>query len=179
MQISLSLPTKNYILNLKKTLIYLILVLVLFNSMGYYFLFELNKINARREIQSIIQQHPAKMTILTIVDVENDREFHRIDRKEFRYKGTMFDIVREIKTGNTTVFICLHDTRESNLVAGLKRINQNKIHLAMWDQLVMIFLSQPANELNAAFSCNLIFPRIDISLKSSALPKWSPPPEFS
>jgi hypothetical protein len=146
--------------------------------MGYYFFFELNKNAARREMQAIIQQ-PSQLTILTIADVENDQEFQRLDHKEIRYKGTMFDILREIKTGHKTVFICVHDVKETRLVAGLKRINQNRVYLNMWDEQVMIFLSCPSIDLTSSFLRELIFPNIDISLKSSILPTWSPPPENS
>ena len=127
----------------------------------------------------MIQRNPSKLTVLTMVNVDKDKEFQRIHKKEFRYKGEMYDIVREIKTGHTTVFICTHDTKESKLFAGLKRINQNKQHLAVWNQLVMIFLSKPFLDLNPLLSGELIFPEIEILLKSAILQIWGPPPELS
>jgi hypothetical protein len=166
-------------LDLKKALIYSILILFLFNSLGYYLLFELHKYEIKKEMQAMIQKHPSKMTILTIADVENNQEFHRIDKKEFRYKGAMYDIVREIKTGQTTVFICIHDAKESELLAGLKRETQNKIHLVRWDHLIMIFLPVPTIKPISFELTDLIFPNINFTLTSPFLGTWSPPPEFS
>jgi hypothetical protein len=164
---------------LKKALVFSLLILFLFNSIGYYFLFELNKYMARKEMKAAIQRNPAKMIILTIADAENDRDFCRIDKKEFRYKGEMYDIVRENKTGQKTVFTCLHDTKESRLFAGLKREAQNKSHFAMWYNLNMIVFSESAIDLNPQLMGDWRYPRIAISLKSSMLSTWCPPPEFS
>ena len=69
--------------------------------------------------------------------------------------------------------------KESKLLAGLKRAAQNKLHLAVWDHLIMIVMPFPCVDLNILSENSLIFPRIDITLKSSMLPTWSPPPEFS
>lgn|GEM_PF-367161 len=165
--------------DLKKILIYFILLLFLFNSMGYYFLFELNKHLARQEIQTLIQRHPKKLMVLTIVNVANDKEFQWIHKKEFRYKGEMYDIVREVKSGQTTVFICLHDVKESKLFAGLKRVNHDKHHCAAWDHHVMIFLTAPFFDLSLLSQNELIFPDLEISLISPMLQPWSPPPEYS
>ena len=130
-------------------------------------------------MQTMIQRYPSKLTVVTIFNPGNDPEFQRIDEKEFRYKGRMYDVLHETKTGGTTVFICLPDAKESLLFAGLKRVNQNKLHLALWDQVVLILLSQPSCDYSPSYTNTLIFPRIDITLKSSMLPTWSPPPELS
>jgi hypothetical protein len=91
----------------------------------------------------------------------------------------MYDVVREIKTGPKTTFICIHDAKESRLFAGLKSVNRNKILFTMWDHLVIIFVVAPIIDLSPALSGNFIFPQSDITLKSSKLPTWSPPPEYS
>jgi hypothetical protein len=147
--------------------------------MGYYILFELNKQIVRKEMQSVILQKSEKLITLTIADAAHDPDFQRIHKKEFRYKGSMYDIVCEIKSGSKTVFICVHDAKESKLFAGLKRVNQNKHHFALWDHLNLVFFSEHSIDLNPSFSGSLIFPRINITLKSSTLQTWSPPPEFS
>jgi hypothetical protein len=147
--------------------------------MGYYFLFELNKHLARAEMQSVISQHREKITVIRIADVESNKDFQRIHQKEFRYKGEMYDVVREIKSGITTVFICVHDVKEARLFAGLKRVNQNKVHIAAWPHVVMIFISYPTVEISPGITATLIYPRIDAALISTELPTWSPPPEFS
>jgi len=168
-----------YLLNLKKPLAFLILLVILFNSIGYYLLFEVRKYVVKKEIQTAIQHHSSKMVILKIDHPEKDREFQWIDKKEFRYKGAMYDIVREKTTGHTTVFVCIHDVKETGLYAGLKRETKNKDHLALWDHHVMIFLSIPAIELNITQCSELMFPKLEISFNSPTLGTWSPPPELT
>ncbi|MCX6266993.1 MAG: hypothetical protein NTW16_06495 [Bacteroidetes bacterium] len=163
---------------MKRVFAFTFLIIFLFNSMGYYFLFELNKYLARTEMQTRIQLKQSKLLVLQIVDVASDADFRWIDHKEFRYKGVMFDVVREIKSGRTSVFICTIDTKESNLAAGLNRINQNRKHIALWGEQIMIFLQTPSCDLSTLYAGDLMFARTDISLKSHLLPTWSPPPEI-
>ncbi len=179
MQISLSLRSKFEELTLKKAVIYSILFIFLFNSMGYYFLFEMNRNIVRKEMQAAIREHSSKLKILTISDVPGSRDFHRINANEFMYKGYMYDVLHEVKTGNKTVFICLHDTKESKLLADFKRVHGNKRLLAIGDHFTMIYTTFPTIDLTSSFSGNLIFPCINSNLKSSILQIWSPPPEYS
>ena len=62
-------------------------------------------------MRSVILRHPSKLISISVDDVRQNAEFRRIDRKEFIYKGIMYDIVRELKNGNKVVFICVQDTR--------------------------------------------------------------------
>jgi hypothetical protein len=130
-------------------------------------------------MQSLIRRHDSKLTVLEIADVSQNRDFQRIDKKEFRYKGFMYDIVHELKTRDKTVFICIHDAKESKLFSGLKRASQNKAHLSIWNHLNMVFYSEQPFDLEPELSGNLLFPKIEISAKSSILKTWSPPPEDS
>lgn len=164
---------------MRKALIYSILALFLYNSMGYYLLFEMNRRSARKVMQSAMEIHSARPVMLKIADPLNDKEFRRIDHKEFMYKGELYDIVREIKTGNTTVFICLHDARETKLYAGLKRVNQINAAKAFWNQMSLYIYSESGIDVEPLFSGMLIFSTLDIPLKSLQLPTWSPPPELS
>ncbi len=168
-----------HLLNLKKSLAFLILLVLLFNSIGYYLLFEVKRHVIKKEMQAAIQHRSSKMVILKIDHPEKDREFQRIDKKEFRYKGAMYDIVREISTGNTTVFVCIHDVKETGLFAGLKQEPKNRDHPALWDHQVMIFSSIPAIELNMDGFSELLFPKLEISINSPTLGTWSPPPELA
>ncbi len=164
---------------MKKVLVYCLLTVILFNSAGYYLLFELHKYQIKKEMKAIIQSNPANFTILKIDDVENDKEFRWVHKKEFRYKGSMYDIVRMKKNGNTTVFICIHDTRESKLFAGLQRETENKRHVALLDQVVLFFSPYPVFQITTAQMAELIFPVIHVALTTPLLIPWYPPPKLS
>ncbi len=128
-------------------------------------------------MQKRIQHQPAKLTMLRIENVASDTDFQRIDHKEFRYKGFMYDIVREIKTGQTTVFFCLPDNKETSLFARLNRVNQNRPHFVPLDHINMIFCVINDKDFNTWITGHFMFTVIPILVKSCMLPIWSPPPE--
>ena len=155
----------------------MVLFLFLVNSTGYYFLFELNRYFARQDMQGQMHDHPEQFLVFSLDQMTRARGFHRLDTNEFSYQGALYDIKREIKTGHSTVFICLHDVRESKLFAGLNRIHQNKLHLACWDHFTMIYIAVPSNEIIPSEAGNLVFPIIDISIPPSFVKTLNPPPE--
>ena len=179
MQISLSLPAKNYFSDLKIVTAYIILLVFLFNSVGYYLLFELDKLLIRKEMAAVIHDSQLPLIILRITDAKRDHDFHRTDKGEIEYKGSFYDVVREIGKGDDRVFICLHDSREEGLFAGLKKAQFHKIFLALWEHLTTIAISEKPLIVNNASPAELTFPRFSISLQSSWLQTWSPPPRIS
>ncbi len=130
-------------------------------------------------MQSVIQMHPVNLTILNITNADRNPDFRRIDKREIKYKGKLYDVVREISNGHTTVFYCLHDSKEENIFAGLKKAHYHKLYLALWEHLINIAFPESAVSVNHTSFSELTYPHITISLKSSLLPTWSPPPEYS
>ena len=126
-----------------------------------------------------IQKDPVHLIILKIVNADGNHDFRRIDDHEIEYKGKLYDFVREIEHGHTSVFICLHDSREESLFAGLKKAQFHKLLLALWDHIVKIAFPDSTIIVENISFAELIFPHITISLKSSLLSTWSPPPEIS
>jgi hypothetical protein len=165
--------------NLKRVCVYIVLCAFLFNIMGYYFLFELNRTLARSEMNSIMMKKSHKYIILTVPDVRNNREFSRIDKKEFRYRDHLYDVISEIKKGKTSVFLCVQDTRETNLLTGLRGLSQNKLLLEHWSHLTLLFISDGSIDIVPDFGTEVGFLVNDIPLDSSLIPTWSPPPELS
>jgi hypothetical protein len=164
---------------LKKILVYLLLFLFLFNSMGYYFVFELHKYRVKKEMQTLADKCAVALTILKIADAEYDREFQRIDKKEIRYKGALYDVIKEIQTGGTTIFYCIHDKKEENLLAAMKTVNSNMLLLSLWDHVIKIAIPPSDNFLTDRSPVKLFFPQISFPLPSFLLATWSPPPELS
>ena len=54
-----------------------------------------------------------------------DRNIHWKEKgKEFRYNGNMYDVVRTLKKGDTTIYYCYADVRESKLISEIdKQVN--------------------------------------------------------
>jgi hypothetical protein len=151
----------------------------LFNTLGYYFVFELYKFYVKKEIQTLTHKGSAELTILEVADTQHDPGFQRVEKKEIRYNGSLYDVIKEIQTGTTTIFYCIHDTKEENLLATMKTVNKNKFLLSLWDHVIKIAI--PHFEMPAANPSTLIliFYQSSVSLHSALLSKWSPPPELS
>jgi hypothetical protein len=164
---------------LKKALVYIFLALFLLNTTGYYYLFEINRQIAKKTMERAIRKTGEDLLVFIFQDVKMEKDFQRVGRKEFRYKGAMYDIVREIRKGSQTTFVCKHDARESALNAGLGRLAQNKLYFTCLDQMNLLFEPGSVVEYPPYVTSELVFPLVDFPLQSSFVSEWSPPPEFS
>ncbi len=179
MSISLSLPIIYLKMLLKKLFALSLLFFILFNSMGYYILFELDKLMVRKEMNAQISGTSSILICLTINKGEQNTSFHRLGREEIEYNGRLYDVFREVDKGDSKIFFCIPDTKEEQLYAGLKRINHTKQKSSLWDHMVKIALPEGIMPLVYISPDILKFPFLKIQLNSSFLPTWSPPPELS
>ena len=164
---------------MKKTLSYLLLLLFLFNSLGYYFVFELYKFNVKKEMQKRTNIGSVALTILKISDIKADSEFQRVEKKEIRYKGSLYDVIKEVQSGRATIFYCIHDKKEEILLATMNSVNKSKFLLSLWQHLITIAIPPFDNSSTDTFAVNVLFPLISVPLPSVLLRTWSPPPEFT
>ena len=164
---------------MKKIPAYLLLFLFLFNSTGYYFIFELHKYQVKKKIQVHADKSSAALTVIKVSGTEDDPCFQRIEKKEIRFNGSLYDVIKEVRSGETTIFYCIPDKKEENLLSVMKTINKNKFLLSLWDHVIKIAIHHPALPLADPSVSKLLFPRISVSLRSVLLTKWSPPPEVS
>jgi len=112
----------------------------MFNSMGYYFLFELNKLLVKKEMKAFIRQNPRKVTVLKIPDAETNPDLYRVEKREIIFKGNLYDVIREVRKGRITTFYCIFDFKEQNLIAGFKKVFHNKFSQTLLDHLIKIAL---------------------------------------
>lgn len=106
---------------LKRTFSILLLCLFAFNLAGFFFVFKVQQYRIRREIKQYIKQGvPENELALITVTPENENQLDWKHKKEFRYKGTMYDVVRkEIINKTTIIYHCVTDTQETVLFAHL------------------------------------------------------------
>lgn len=158
---------------------YILLFFFLFNSVGYYFIFELYKYHVKKELQTVAAKGSADLTILMITDPDHDREFQRIEKKEIRFKGFLYDVIKEVQSGRTTLFYCIHDRKEENLLATMNTVNNSKFLLSLWQHLIKIAVPPVSVALMDQSPVKILFPHISFKLSSVLLGTWSPPPELS
>lgn len=109
----------------------IILILTLcFNSVGYYGLHLVLKNRIRQEIKiKIKQQVPADELVKIEYTSNNKNDFQWIHSREFRYKGTMYDVVsREHVSENMEILHCVTDHQETQLFKELDNYVQNSMN---------------------------------------------------
>ncbi len=163
----------------KKILAYTLLCLFLFNTMGCFFIFEMNKYLVKREMQEVIRHQNRIFTRLVVPMADFNPDLQRPEKHEIRYKGNMYDVVSEQRCGDAVVFYCIRDHKEEMLLAGLKKVNNTRYSLLLHDHLVKIAL--PLNALILQHPCiTADYPKIFVVKRYSwFLNTWSPPPEIA
>ena len=164
---------------MKKQLASILLFFFLFNSTGYYFIFELYKYHVKKEMQALTAKGSVELTILRITDADHDPGFQRVEKKEIRYKGSLYDVIKEVRSGGTTIFYCIHDKKEEKLLATMNTVNKSKFLMSLWQHLIKIAIPPVNMTLMDQSPVKIVFPHISIALSPVLLGTWSPPPELA
>ncbi len=110
----------------------LLVALLLIQMQGTWLVFKLQQTAIRYEVKQQIKAGVPASDLVTLhiakvwEETPNAR-FEREHSKEFRFDGEMYDIIRSRDEGDTTVYICIHDVKESELFADLERLTVEKI----------------------------------------------------
>ncbi len=90
-----------------------------FNSFGFIFYFLVERENLKEKTNKEIYEKKShnKIEVLTfsLSDYKSGNIVQRIDKKEFRYLGKMYDIVKEEVHAESIEFHCIHDEKEDKL----------------------------------------------------------------
>jgi hypothetical protein len=175
---------------IKKIVAILVLVVFLFNTMGYYFVFEVNKSILRNDMRSLINSGAAQV-MMHLIRIENqgsNRNFKKLDRTEFLYYGQLYDIVSESVKGNVTIYYCINDTHEERLLGNFEKMqnltapagssDRSKQLLSLLQNLITIALVQNPSYLKRPCPVNVKFPLYRIFLTSNSIIPIPRPPEF-
>lgn len=162
----------------RKASAYLLLAIFLFNTTGYYIAFEMTRSMARREMKRELARNPQALVVLKIKNPAKDVDFQRIHAKEFRYKGSMYDVLLETRSGETTVFYCKHDRKETLLYAALKKVTKEKDLQHLLQHFAQPFISIEPTVLSSPDAGCFAFPVHRVTFGSAPLIQPSPPPEF-
>lgn len=165
--------------------------LLLIQMQGTWLVFKLQQTAIRHEVKQQIKAGvPASdLVVLRIAKVweeTHNARFEREHSKEFRFHGEMYDIIHSRDEGDTTVYICIHDVKESGLFADLERLTEEKIDQPInkksresLQQLIAAKYVQKAFSLSFVRSASYIsrWP-MNEQLESENLQVDSPPPKF-
>ena len=110
---------------MRKIISNILLLFVLFQLAGYLLIFKTQQFQIRKDIKYRIKAGipDDELVLITIQNSLLDDKnpiFQWIHKKEFRYNGNMFDIVRKQVYMDSTQFYCLSDHQETQLFANLE-----------------------------------------------------------
>lgn len=94
-------------------------LILLFNYYGYYVWFNVLQHKIRTEIKAMIR-NGIKDAELTVIEVQDGLESNISwikPGKEFTFKGEMFDVVRSKTEHSRTIYYCINDKKEKQLIA--------------------------------------------------------------
>jgi len=105
--------------------IFLIFALISFvlNTVGFVFLFvgakEILRMKTWKEVDEMKSSKRIEVISVPAADPSADGEtgngFQRVNKKEIRFHGKMYDVVREERYNGKLIFYCIHDENEDKL----------------------------------------------------------------
>ncbi len=104
---------------MKRIISIILLVLILFNSNGYFLFFNYLQQNLQQEIKREIRKGlNQKDLTLIVISAKNQKEICWIKKgREFKYQDLMYDVVSFREKGNKMYYYCINDVKEKNLIA--------------------------------------------------------------
>lgn len=112
---------------MKNATVILLLIVFGFNLGGSYVILRMQQHKIRKEIVQQIKNGISESELTCIsVTSENESQLIWKDREEFRYKGTMYDIVHIEVSGKTKIYHCISDAQETKLIDKYNKELQKK-----------------------------------------------------
>ncbi|MEI8005465.1 MAG: hypothetical protein WCI48_04605 [Bacteroidota bacterium] len=166
---------------MKKIIPALLLFAMLFNTAGYYIVYEVNRILMHKEFTSLLKHgcFDHDLTVFSVFNPAADPSFRRVDEREIVYRGNLYDVVKEVPKGKLVTFYCIHDNKEESLLAGMKNTHNNKKAQYLLQHLVTIALPVTNTHAYQPASINIVYPLLSMSFSNHAEMPFSPPPEKS
>lgn len=108
---------------LKGTLSALLLACVLVCTIGEYVVVKATQWDIRREVKLRIQSGvPSdELVRISISKDKPPKDFIRRNAREFSYQGRMYDMVSREERGDSIIYLCIFDGRETTLYANIKQ----------------------------------------------------------
>jgi hypothetical protein len=103
---------------LKKTIAIFLILLFAINLFGGVLLFLIQKSEIQNEFRQYLK-HSVSVNNLTLIKITKNNKSNNslifTKRDEFRYKGSMYDIVKKKVTKEAIYYYCFNDKKEENL----------------------------------------------------------------
>ena len=118
--------------------------------------------------------------IIYLKHIEKETNFHRIGRNEMMLNGKMFDVIKEERKGDFTIFNCIQDSREDTLLLIISKVKNDQHDSSLSGFVINLDLPISGYAINSLYSTKREFaPIASIRLNSINQLPVSPPPEKS
>lgn len=107
----------------KKSLTFLLLIIILLPTVGNYISFNIRKLAIKKELKRKIKKGIPDSELISIVltpEITRSESFSWQNSHEFRLNGKMYDIIKTSKKGEQIVYKVVCDDEESELFAQLE-----------------------------------------------------------
>ena len=174
---------------IRKFLSLLFAGLILFNLLGYYFVFKCDQIRVKTEMKAMIRSGSFRdYEEITILNPATNRDFKMLDKGEIRYRGKLYDVISTRISGTSVIFRCINDTKEEQLLAryekystwvtGMNLPERSKNSQAMLHHIIKHALLNKYSVQPPSTSSVVLFFEPVQDLNSIAIQPFSPPPRF-
>ncbi|MBE0646285.1 MAG: hypothetical protein IH596_00720 [Bacteroidales bacterium] len=159
----------------KRLLGFLFLFLLLFNFMGYWVIFEVNRYQIRKEMESS-SAGKRPIEVIEISNTDSSSDLRWVNEHEFVYQGNLYDVIYTSPRSSKKVYYCIHDKKEQNLVKAFQHANTSKVTQSLLN--LIVHNAMPVLSLSAEFEIprEVIYPHITIQLCQVSIPPGYPPP---
>ncbi|MFY9307587.1 MAG: hypothetical protein WAQ28_00920 [Bacteroidia bacterium] len=176
---------------LKKTTIYILLGIFLFNTAGYFIAFKIAQHQVQKEIKAEIKQGLSIDQLIPIVikkECLNQVDW-RESGKEFYYQGNLYDIVKSSENADSITYYCISDTQEELLfehledhiddyISAQKVLKHRSSKKAVSPSIKLYFNTQISLDINT-YSLQNIYPAVSLFYFTVYPEINSPPPELA
>ncbi|MEI7725037.1 MAG: hypothetical protein WCK09_08020 [Bacteroidota bacterium] len=175
---------------LRKIAVFLLLIALMVNLMGYFVIFQFNQLLLRHEMASEISSGmpSLKLEKIKIPKATPDKTLKFSDDNEFYYNGILYDVVSKVSLKDTITYTCIRDANEQNLInrvslflhnsSALKNTRKAKSILVLIENLMNQALTQKTLLPKSFPQKDFLFPVMSCHITIVFFPDYSPPPEF-
>jgi hypothetical protein len=171
-------------MSLKKCILILLAFLIFLNSAGYIILFwEIQQDVKREMVQKISGILPSE-ALTCIKFLKNDiLRSDWIEKKELKYKGLMYDVVKKEETSKYYILYCINDEKEEILIKNYNRyFDDNKEKPTQHSTRSFVILVAPAilkNKISVKRidTISSVNNYLNLNYLSIWLDKLTPPPK--
>ena len=105
----------------------LLLLVLMLPIISIYFCFKIRQYSIHQTIKTQIKKGVSESDLVLLkitkeLEGKTSKVFKKINSKEFRYKGEMYDIIRQKTQGDTTFYWCIWDKGETALLGALDEL---------------------------------------------------------